>query len=108
MKTPPTPEYPNDYVQCPRTFLRQHMEDIMSEISEENYAAGWIDGLEFILWREMHKTENKFLCSNLDDLREIHELLDEWIHPTAGWIRTDEWRKYLIPGEPGSDRKQDG
>lgn len=52
--------------------------DIMHRISEENWCAGWLIGLEYILWEDIHSKESQF-CTE----REKRELLD--LSSKYGW-----------------------
>jgi len=46
---------------------RQHeLYDMMSEISEECYCAGWMDGNEFTLWEAIQTGEMRYGMGNID------------------------------------------
>jgi hypothetical protein len=60
----------------------------MASISEEAYAAGWIEGLELELWRAVK--EGPFLFGRLQ-LTTVHtRRLKELSQNCGGWIRFDE------------------
>jgi hypothetical protein len=58
--------------------------DFMSELSEEAYCAGWMDGLEFALWRALiggPRTYGRLEITDqqLTRLRELSEAARGWI-----------------------------
>lgn len=82
---------------------------LMSEISEDHWAAGWMSDNEFMLWEMMTDSEASreygmysVAESRLDELREISSELTGWIvfdHdpkfiPLSEWLpRFDAWLK---------------
>ena len=75
------------------TAEEQHLYDLMSEISERSWYAGWLIGTEFEVWRLAHEggTWGRGASSELgEDLREIRALserLQRWI------VRPDQPRE---------------
>lgn len=58
--------------------------DFMSELSEEAYCAGWMDGLEFELWRALIGGPRTYGRLEITDeqlarLRELSEAAKGWI-----------------------------
>lgn len=74
--------------------------ELMSEISEEEFCAGWLDGLEFDLWAAVHDRDHAdapVLPSA--DVAMLRGLSDEcggwWVHvSTVG----REWSAGTVPG----------
>ncbi len=59
----------------------------MSDISEDGYAAGWLIGNEFSLWRMLHGGDPRYgqTVVSPDDLEELRVLSEQ----AGGWIWTD-------------------
>ncbi|MHC5718827.1 MAG: hypothetical protein ACYTX0_43875 [Nostoc sp.] len=66
----------------PKEFLRQ----MMSNISEKMWSAGWLDGLEFLLWTKVRQ------CSPDLTLREIADF-NFYAGLAAGWWMWDKEKK---------------
>jgi len=62
--------------------------EYMSSISEDAYAAGWIEGLEFDLWRAVQ--EGPFRYGRLLLTSAHTARLTELSAACDGWIRFDE------------------
>lgn len=60
----------------------------MSEISEKAYCAGWMDGLEFGLWRAL--IGGPRICGRLELTDEQLARLRELSEAAKGWILFDE------------------
>jgi hypothetical protein len=60
----------------------------MSELSERAYSAGWMEGLEYALWRAA--TAGPFRYGYLDLAPEHTERLKALSDACGGWIRFDE------------------
>jgi hypothetical protein len=62
--------------------------DYMSDLSEEAYAAGWMDGLEFDLWEAVVSGPRKygFLDITPHHIARLRELSQE----AGGWIVFDD------------------
>jgi len=55
----------------------------MSQASEEAYCAGWLIGLEYILWESLlnpHVKEENWAPEVLECIRKLSELCDGWIY----------------------------
>ncbi|HPG60519.1 MAG TPA: hypothetical protein PK586_00825 [Casimicrobium sp.] len=66
----------------------RELAEYMSSISEDAYAAAWIEGLEFELWRAVQ--EIPFRYGRLQ-LTSVHaKRLKEMSQNGGGWIRFDE------------------
>lgn len=67
-------------------WKQKALANLMSEISEECYNAGWMDGLEYKLWDILNgKTGKKYGKSEVTDLqiaamRDISEEIGGWIY----------------------------
>ena len=67
---------------------QRELAEYMSSISEEAYAAVWIEGLEFELWRAVQ--ESPFPYGRLQ-LTSVHtKRLKELSQNCGGWISFDE------------------
>ncbi len=51
------------------------LSEVMSEISEEHYCAGWLSGLEYSLWEVLEGNRKAFAAGKMTD-EEIQELRD--------------------------------
>ncbi len=57
---------------------RVQLRDLMSRISEDELCAGWMDGIEYELWkRVMNKTD---ITKDTARLRELSESAGGWWH----------------------------
>lgn len=89
------------------TEKQQELYDLMSDVSEEHWCAGWMSGLEFDLW-ERAKGDGSLPYGLgqidpvlLQKLRELSEEIGGWIHmdeagevffvPLEDWIDMAEW-----------------
>lgn len=67
------------------TPKQRELANVMSNISEKCYSAGWIDNLEFILWKALINGEQKIghgIISN-EDINRLMQLsrdCDCWIY----------------------------
>ena len=79
--------------------------DFMSSLSEAAWHAGWMDGLEFELWRAV--VEGPFRYGRLDltamhiaRLRDLSESCGGWIHfddqHEEAFVRTDRWKSIYL------------
>ena len=82
------------------TEEQRMLADFMSELSEEAYCAGWMDGLEFALWEAITGERAsygrlEFVETQLARLRALSSSCDGWIvfdEPDAEtWISTRDW-----------------
>jgi hypothetical protein len=88
-----------------REILREHMTRTMSDISEEHYAAGWMIGLETVLWNAIQRLPEPtdygmgtIDVKRLQHLKEVSDLLGEWTDGKR-FIPLAEWRSEH-PGSP--------
>ena len=70
------------------TNSQKLLADYMSELSEEAYAASWMDGLEFSLWKAVKSELIK--CGRLTFTSEKKEKLNQLSTEANGWITFDE------------------
>jgi hypothetical protein len=68
-----------------RRSLRKRLLALMSEISEEHYCAGWLDGLEHRLWQAVLQYPEPYefgfgpvANEQVEELRALAEELQEW------------------------------
>ena len=66
----------------------QALTDYMVELSEAAYSAGWMEGLEFALWRAV--TEGPRRYGRLDITREHISKLRTLSDDCGGWIVFDD------------------
>lgn len=64
---------------------QQKLSDLMSELSEEYYCAGWLMGLEYALWEAVIGKRSTFGGSplekaDIDNLRFFSEKCGGWIY----------------------------
>ena len=69
------------------------MEQIMSDISERSYCAGWMQYLEFSLWDIIFEGKEKGIWAITDE--EIKELKELANHYGGWWICTIQPRKFI-------------
>ena len=76
--------------------------DFMSDLSEQAYYAGWMEGLEYALWEaalgvRRHYGHLDFTDAQLVRLRELSDSCQGWIvfdddtHET--WLAREEWQE---------------
>jgi len=83
------------------TKKQQELYDLMSEISEEHWCAGWMYGLEFDLWERVKSDDplpygfREIDAALLKRLRELSEEIGGWIYTdetfNAHFVLLDEW-----------------
>jgi hypothetical protein len=80
----------------------EKLRDLMSDLSEQAWFAGWMKDLEYDLWRAMvfgPKTYGRLEISSeqISKLRELSEACGGWIifDDAAGetWLPLAEWRE---------------
>lgn len=85
-------------------YRKRELYELMSDISEECYCAGWMDGNEFRLWRAVTdpNDDRRYGQSEIEKwqlirLRELSELTGGWWvwEDDAAFISLDEWRRRL-------------
>lgn len=77
------------------TLDQQILADLMSDISEECWFAGWYTGLENILWREITEPSGLISEQERTDLRKLSEEIGGWIM----WDDADEIGTVFVPLE---------
>jgi hypothetical protein len=74
------------------------MHAIIGEISEQNYASVWMDGIEVEVWRDMQATEtgafDRGYLAQLGALRELSALTSGWVDYN-GYVPMVEWQARL-------------
>jgi hypothetical protein len=74
------------------------MHAIIGEISEQNYAADWMEGIEFEVWRDAQAREtgafDRGYLTQLAALRELSALIDGWVD-YDGYVPMADWQKRL-------------
>ena len=75
---------------------QRELADYMSELSECAYCAGWMQDLEYALWRAA--TEGVFRYGRLDLTAEHIQRLKTLSDACGGWIRfDDELEESFVP-----------
>jgi hypothetical protein len=80
------------------TAAQQALADYMSQLSEQAYAAGWIEGLEYALWKALVDGPYKYgrLMLTDDHVGELRRLCEA----CGGWIRfLDAGKEAFVPLE---------
>lgn len=69
----------------------------MQRISESEWAAGWMTGLEYVLWEALsgEPPTHQFYAEDLTELRELSEACDGWWMWNDGtcFVSLGEWRE---------------
>ena len=73
----------------------------MSELSERAYCAGWMEGLEFALWKGLLKGRLKYgrlqiTQKHVARLKELSERCEGWIvwgDKGERWVSIERWEK---------------
>lgn len=69
----------------------------MQRISENEWSAGWMSGLEYVLWEALSgkPRTHTFTAEDLTELRELSNMCDGWWVWNGGacFMRLEEWRK---------------
>jgi hypothetical protein len=65
----------------------QELQQFMSDLSEEAYCAGWMDGLEFALWNAVLNGPREY--GYLQITPEHISQLKRLAHESGGWIYFD-------------------
>ena len=80
----------------------QALTDYMSELSETAYSAGWMEGLEFALWRAVTEGPRHFgrldiTADHISKLRTLSDSCGGWIvfddKTEETFIGLEEWRR---------------
>ncbi len=77
------------------TPAQRQLAEYMSELSEDAYCAGWMDGLEFALWRAVTEGPREYGFMHLS--REQIERLGSLSEKCGGWIVFDDelWETWV-------------
>ncbi len=84
------------------TTDQRRLADFMSDLSEQAYCAGWMDGLEYALWEALVGTRREYGRLDLSDtqrmrLRELSEACGGWIvfddDNEETWLPRVEWEE---------------
>ena len=70
---------------------QRELAEYMSSLSELIYSAGWIEGLEYVLWQAV--SEGHLARGSLSLTREQIGRLQELSSRCGGWIRFDSERE---------------
>jgi hypothetical protein len=70
---------------------------LMSEISEEAYFAGWMGGLEYALWDAVQNGPRRYGQITID--AEMIEALRHLSTQCGGWVRYGENEEEFVPLE---------
>ena len=98
------------------TPSQRALADHMSDLSEEAYCAGWLIGLEFILWeavlgREEDDARLPFSEEEIERLRDLSEACSGWIvyqHPGAEtWLPLEEWERRFAEWEERAEGEEE-
>lgn len=70
------------------TILERALADLMSDLSEKCYYAGWMEHLEYVLWDAVINGERRYgrEVIDLSDIKRLKELSDA----CGGWIYFDD------------------
>ena len=90
---------------------QQELARYMSALSESAYGAGWMEGLEYALWRAV--SQGPFKYGQLELTSEHLQRLSELSQRVGGWVYFDqareesfaslaEWKR-LVSSATGSD-----
>lgn len=84
------------------TEVQGRLSELMSDLSEEHYCAGWLIDLEFILWGMVLGGPREFGLGTVSvgDVEELSRLALDcggWIVWDDGprWASMDEWKRIL-------------
>jgi len=65
---------------------QQALYDLMSDLSEEYYFAGWILGCEYWLWKELSSNERNMYSITVEQKQALALAVDK----AGGWIIWDD------------------
>lgn len=101
-------------------YRKRELYELMSDISEDCYCAGWMHGNEFRLWQAITdpKDDRRYGQSDIEEwqvnrLRELSEQTGGWWvweEDNRAFISLDEWRRRLAAiearnTESGQDKR---
>ena len=66
------------------TTEQRQLAELMSDISERCYAAGWMQNVEYVLWESLLKGERNYghgliTTQNIDALKRLSKSSNSWI-----------------------------
>ena len=66
---------------------QKQLADYISGLSEQSYGAGWMEGVEYVLWTAMIEGPRRFgvLEVTIDHVAKLRQLSDA----CGGWVRFD-------------------
>ncbi len=79
------------------TGAREALLALMTEISQEEWAAGWLDGLEFVLWRRV--LADRGLPSRSVELRDLANMAGGWWAYLPGGEGREKGRTFVPMAE---------
>lgn len=91
-------------------YAAEALHDAMSELSEDCYAAGWMQGLEYDLWRIVLAGDGHYGMGRItrDDTARLRQLADDaggwWMHGEL--VSMSEWLKRYEEREAEKARMQ--
>jgi len=85
----------------------QQLAELMLKISIEFYQTEWLLGLEYELWREIHKKDCEFGRDYAAKLKELSEWCEGWIYmkyekgeESLKYIQMSAWQKRYRENKP--------
>ncbi len=85
-------------IDCPDKEAALQLRQVMSEISEDHYAAGWLIGLEYSLFEAAFEGEARVWGDGGLDTKELGDLF-ELSHRCDGWWRWNNDDDHLKSGQ---------
>lgn len=90
------------------TDTQKLLADRMSEISEKCFCAGWMSGLEYVLWESTISTRRPFYYGmgevpeqDIRILKTLSNQIDGWIYwrddTTDSALPVEEWGETFVP-----------
>lgn len=86
-----------------KEYAAKLLEELMSEISEDHYCAGWMGDLEYDLWRMMASNDHHYGLCRVSD--ESIKLLRQYAEDAGGWqtcvgfMPMDQWLSHFADFE---------
>lgn len=73
----------------------QDLSDYMSYLSEDHWAAGWLNNWEYICWDGLHGEGERFTEAEKAKLVRLHDAAGGWIVWPETFLSTPEWLAHL-------------
>jgi hypothetical protein len=98
------------------TDAQKRLDDYMSELSEQAFCAGWMNGLEFALWEVVLGARERYgflaiTAAHRETLRSLSEACSGWIvfaEEETAWVPLDEWkRRFAAARAPSGSESAD-